>query len=169
MKKYIAAISMLVIVCSCNKDDDNRDINNVDRDFVMRASMANTAEISAGRLAAAHGSTAVVRSFGQMMVDDHSRAEEQLKALAVNYGLYAPDSVDAEHMAEKDRLMLLSGEAFDSTYINAQVKDHRTTIELFATEISYGNNWDIRGYANTAMPMLNKHLRMADSIAATFR
>jgi putative membrane protein len=157
----------LALFASCDKDDDN-DINQQDRDFTMRASMANFAEVDAGQLAVTKGSTPGIRQFGQMMVMDHTNSKAELKSIAVYLGLYAPDSLDAEQVALKNQLMSLSGRAFDSVYIHAQVRDHNMAIDLYEDEEGSSGSDRLQRYAHRTLPHLREHKHKADSIAALY-
>jgi putative membrane protein len=161
----VAMTAFLAI--GCDKNDDN-DINQRDRDFSMKASMANFAEIDAGQLAAAKATDAGIRSFGQQMATEHTASKAELQNIASSLGLYAPDSLDAEHMALKTQLMSLTGKAFDSVYIHSQVKDHNMAIDLYDDEGDKGNNRQLRDYARNTLPHLRMHLSKADSLATKF-
>lgn len=163
----------LPVTLSCCSDDDNDDYGNFvsqnDRDFVMKAAMSNRAEISAGELAATKARDVSVKSFGSMMVMHHGEAREQLRQLASDLSLYAPDSLDAEHVALAQQLQTLEGRSFDSMYIHSQVKDHQVAIALFESEASSGNNERIRTWAAGMLPRLKMHLHQSDSLANGYR
>ena len=55
-----------------------------------------------------------MKDFGAMMVDDHGKAGEDLKAVAAKLDVTLPSELDAEHKATVDRLTELTGAAFDS-------------------------------------------------------
>ena len=174
MKVTLLALTGLLAVvsfCACN-NDDNSDTNNIvnatDSSFVLNAGMSNTAEIRAADLALSKSADTAIINFANMMKADHTAAQTSLKSIASYYGLTAPDSVDAAHAAKATELALLNGRAFDSAYINEQVVDHQTTIQLFQTEGSNGNNNDLKNFADSTLPKLQMHLVRADSIAARF-
>src|SRR3954464_917284 len=75
-----------------------------DKAFVMKAAEGGLAEVELGKLAADKASSNDVKQFGQMMVDDHSKANDQLKSVAQQKGITLPTDTDAKHKAEKDRL-----------------------------------------------------------------
>ena len=115
--KYFIGIGMmacLALGCDNDDDDDNNAMSGQDRDFVRMASISNTAEIQAGQLAASKATDASIKMFGQMMVNDHTAALNDLKSVAGDLGLAVADTVDAEHRALKAQLDTLSGYAFDS-------------------------------------------------------
>jgi putative membrane protein len=167
-KKLILVMSIAAAIGlgACNKDDDNNDLNGSDRDFMVNASYGNVAEVDAGQLAASKGSTAGVRNFGQMMVNDHSTAQTELNSLGSQYNVSLPSAPDPAHQALKQQLMNLTGTAFDSTYLSAQVMDHQNTVILFQNEIANGNNSSIKAYATKYLPAIQMHLHMADSLRA---
>ena len=162
----ITCLALSLSLLSCSKDDDNNnDLNAQDRTFMMQASMGNSAEVAAGALASTKGDSVGIRSFGQMMVTDHSTAQTDLKTLGANVNVGVKDSVDAAHITLGQTLQGLSGRAFDSTYIVNQINDHQTTISAFQTEISSGGRTEVINYANKYLPKIQMHLQMADSIA----
>ena len=172
MKKYAWSTLLVAIAfVSCEKNDDNNntsDINSTDKDFVLNASMANTAEIDAGQLAATQAADETIKSFGQFMVTEHNMAKTELKGLADSLQVQAPDSIDADHVALNAQLLALDGRSFDSVYIHSQVSDHQKAISLFQNEIDKGNNSRLKNYATSQLPHLQEHLRIADSLAANF-
>lgn len=165
MKKWvIAGCICAFLVTACDKDEDENELNQTDRTFVSMASISNNAEVMAGQLAATKATNTAVKAFGQQMVTEHTAAQQDLKGRASGVGLNAPDTVDAEHQALMARLDTLSGNAFDTVYMNSQVRDHARTIDLFTTEINNGRHSTIRSYASDYLPHIQQHLVKADSI-----
>jgi putative membrane protein len=115
----------LALLSSCDKDNNDSNLNSTDQTFMNQAAISNKAEIMAGQLAATKGNSAAVRSFGEWMVTEHGMAQSDLQALASSLGKNLPDTVDAQHQALMARLNSLSGYSFDTAYINSQVMDQR--------------------------------------------
>src|SRR6476659_6762106 len=61
-----------------------------DRTFVMEAARGGMAEVEMGRLAVNKASNADVKQFGQRMVDDHGKANDELKGLASRKNVTLP-------------------------------------------------------------------------------
>src|SRR4051794_4768099 len=99
-----------------------------DTKFVKEAAAGGMEEVELGKLAAAKASSADVKSFGQKMVDDHSKANNQLMQLASQKGIDLPkgQSVMAKHDSAK--LAKLKGAAFDKAYMDMMVKDHKKDV-----------------------------------------
>lgn len=166
MKKWILRTGVcLTALAACSKDDGRgNEANDTDRNFVTMAALSNNAEVGAGQVAATKGTNALVKAFGQQMATEHTTAQTDLKNRASALGLTAPDTVDAEHKALAARLNTLSGYSFDTAYMNAQIKDHAKTLDVFKTEISGGNNQSIHGFAADYLPHIQMHYNKADSI-----
>lgn len=97
------------VVVSCNNDeDDNNIVSQTDMDFAMQTSVMNTAEVQAGALAATKATDTAIRSLGQMMVTEHTAAQNDLKAAGSALNIYVADSVDAEHLALMAQLSALT-------------------------------------------------------------
>ena len=68
-----------------------------DRTFVTEMSIAGMAEVQLGELAQQRGEHADVKSFGQMMVKDHTQANNELTAIAKSAGLTPARELDQKH------------------------------------------------------------------------
>ena len=80
-----------------------------------------------GKLAADKGGSDAVKDFGNRMVNDHSKANDQLKDVAANMGVTVPNKVNAKEQAMIDRISAMSRAAFDKAYVKEMVNDHRRT------------------------------------------
>ncbi len=136
-----------------------------DAKFAMTAAMGGMAEVELGRLAAQKGASDEVRQFGQRMVDDHTKANEQLMQLASSKGITLPAALDPKHQAEAQRLSALSGDRFDREYVKMMVKDHKKDVGEFQKEAARGADPDFKSFAATTLPTLQGHLRMIQRIS----
>ena len=132
--------------------------------FVMSTARDGIAEVELGKLASEKAANADVKSFGQRMVTDHGKANDELKGLAQNKGMTLPTDMDAKHKALRDRLMKMSGEAFDHAYIAAMVNGHRQAVTAFRTEARAGKDADIKAWAAKTLPTIEDHLKVAQSL-----
>ncbi len=137
-----------------------------DRKFVTEAAHGGLAEVELGQLATQKASNADVKSFGQMMVDDHTKANDELKTLASGKGITLPSALDAKDKATKARLEKLSGDQFDKAYMETMVKDHKTDIAEFKHAASSAKDSDLKSFADKTLPTLEKHLQKAEQTAS---
>lgn len=135
-----------------------------DKKFVRDAAMGGLTEVELGKLAAEKGSTDSVKQFGQKMVDDHTKANEELKQVASTESITIADSLDAKHQARVDKLSKLSGAAFDKAYMKDQVKDHQMDVSEFQNEAQNGTEVKVKDFAAKTLPTIQGHLAMAKDI-----
>ncbi len=164
---------LIVIFClgavACNNDDDNGnpiddEISDQDRNFAMNATFSNLAEIEMGELAASKGNLEAVRAFGEMMVTEHTTAQNRLETITDSLDITIPDTLKTEHRIMHEQLSALSGEAFDSAYIMSQVIAHEQAEQIFATQDDDGENDALEDYAEENLPHIRMHLQRAREI-----
>jgi putative membrane protein len=135
-----------------------------DKKFVKEAAIGGMAEVELGKLAQQKASSDAVKQFGQKMVNDHSKANEELKAAATKDGLELPTELDKKHQKLMDKLSKLSGPEFDKAYIKNMVKDHKKDVSEFQDEASKGTMPGIKEFAQKTLPTLEQHLQMVKDL-----
>jgi putative membrane protein len=125
------------------------------------------AEVELGKLATQKAASDAVKQFGQKMVDDHSKANDQLKQVASKENITIPDSLDSKHQSRIEKLSKLSGPEFDKAYIKDQVKDHKQDVSEFKSEANNGSDPNIKQFASNTLPILEQHLTMAKDLNKT--
>ena len=140
-------------------------------DFVDSAAAGGIAEIETSRLALEKSKSADIKAFANMMITDHSKANDQLAALAKKNDIEVPDTTTLVKQA-KEKILDMRDESFDAAYANNQVKAHEDTIELFKKEANTVTDDrikgapDLKGFAQKMLPALEKHLEMAKKLQA---
>lgn len=136
-----------------------------DRDFLEKAAHAGHTEVEGSKLALSKATSPEVKQFAQQMVDDHTKAGEELKQLAESKGLKVPTE---PAMAQKAKLKVLSarsGDGFDRDYAEeVGVKAHADTVKLFQKAAQSAQDADVRAFAQKTLPTLQHHLQMAQSL-----
>jgi putative membrane protein len=135
-----------------------------DKKFIREAAEGGLAEVELGKLATEKASNPEVKNFGQRMVQDHSKANEELKEVASKEGVTLPDHLNAKDKALKERLSKLNGPAFDRAYMENMVKDHKKDVAEFNRESTNGKDNDVKQFAGKTLPTLKEHLKQAESI-----
>lgn len=135
-----------------------------DRSFMNEAATGGMAEVELGRLGAEKGQSADVKKFGQRMVDDHSKANDELKQLAAKKGVTLPTDLTSEQKAEKDKLSKLSGAAFDKEFMSTMVSDHDKVVKAFQDKAKDAKDADLKAFVTKTLPTLEEHQRMAKEI-----
>ena len=142
----------------------NPTLSTSDAAFITTAARGGMAEVQLGQLAERNGRSAAVKRFGQRMVDDHGRANQEMMALAQRKQITPPSGIGAEHQQVYDTLAGLRGSAFDRAYARAMVQDHQEDLRAFQEEAQNGTDPDVRAFAARHVPVLQEHLRMAQRL-----
>jgi putative membrane protein len=140
-------------------------VSAADQKFMDKAAQGGMAEVEMGQLAEQNGGSQNVKDFGKRMVDDHSKANDQLKQLASQKGVTLPTGLDAKDQATKDRLSKLQGAAFDKAYMKDMVMDHKQDVAEFKKESMSAHDSDLKSWAGQTLPTLESHLQQAEKIA----
>ncbi len=140
-----------------------------DGTFVKQAAEGGLAEVELGKLATQKASSDDVKKFGQRMVDDHSKANDQLKDVASKKNITLPADLNAKDKAAKSRLEKLSGAAFDRAYMADMVRDHTKDVAEFRREAKSGSDADVKAFASSTLPTLESHLTEAKSVDSTVK
>src|SRR5256714_12178220 len=135
-----------------------------DEKFADAAAVGGMEEVQLGQLAAQKGASDEVRQFGQRMVDDHSKAGDDLKQVASGKGWTLPSALDAKAQADVQKLSALSGEKFDKEYVGMMLKDHKKDVAEFQKESTGGADADIKSFAARTLPVIQEHLQMIQRI-----
>jgi putative membrane protein len=136
-----------------------------DQQFVDFAGQTDMVEANIGQLAQNTGESQQVKDFGQTLVTDHTSDYQQLSATAKQANLNVPTAIDAEH----NKMMVepfqkLKGAAFDHKFAHEMVAGHTKAIEVYKKEAADAQNDAIKQYAQTALPVLEKHLSAAKDL-----
>jgi putative membrane protein len=159
-------------LCAQNTSDQHLDNGNkkmtssADTTFAMKAAQGGMAEVKLGQLAVDKGSNPDVKEFGQRMINDHTKANDQLKSICSSENMTLPADLNAKDQAEFDRLSKLSGPSFDKAYMKGMVKDHEADVKEFQKEANSGKDPQLKQFASTTLPTLQSHLQMANTTYA---
>jgi putative membrane protein len=138
----------------------------------------NQKEIRLGQLAQKNAQSSEVRQFGQMMVEQHTQADEKLMQLAQQKGwkLGQPKAntpveramMQAEK-ANEEMLKALNGMAFDHKYMTMMVGDHDMDILKTAQAASQFKGTEVGTLATQFLPVLTQHRERAYQIVGTIK
>jgi putative membrane protein len=170
MKKLVMTITLAVpalfVGTIVGQQNQANRLKTADNTFVTKAAQGGMAEVELGRLATERAANAKVKQFGQQMVDDHTKANDELKSIASGKGVTLPSMLDSKDQATKNKLSSLQGAAFDRAYMEDMVSDHEKDIAEFQREADHGTDADMKAFASKTLPTLQHHLQMAKDALA---
>jgi putative membrane protein len=132
--------------------------------FLVKAADGGMSEVQLGQLAQEKGTSARVKSFGAMMVHDHSAANDQVKALASQRNVTLPSVPGDKNQSTFNDLSKKTGKDFDKAYIDAMVKDHKEDIDEFQSASKNVKDNEVKSFVDNTLPKLNMHLDSAQAI-----
>lgn len=137
-----------------------------DQKFVDFAAQTDMVEANLGQLAANSADAQQVKDYANTLVTDHTSDYQLLQNAAKQAnGLNVPTAIDAEHnKAMIDPFQKLKGAAFDKKFIQEMISGHMKAIEIYKKEAAGAENPSIKSYAETALPVLEKHLSAAKDL-----
>jgi putative membrane protein len=141
-------------------------VSDADKEFMAKAAQGGMAEVSLGQMAATKGTSNDVKAFGNRMVSDHGKANEELTQLATSKGVTLPTDLDTESKKTSDELSKKIGKAFDKAYMSDMVEDHEKDVAEFQKESSSAQDPDLKNWVTKTLPTLQDHLKMAKQINA---
>ena len=181
MKKSILYLLMMAVVvfttvsCGGGRDDSteraeeqneetlsNREDD--DAEFAVEAADAGLMEVQLGTLALTKASSPEVKSFAQMMVDDHTKANNELKALAQQKNISLPTVIGNERQRKVENLSEKTGTEFDKEYMDLMVSEHKEAIDEFEDQAEKGKESEVKSWASSKVATLRQHLQEAERI-----
>ena len=135
-----------------------------DTEFAVAAADGSMFEVQLGQLALTKASSPKVKEFAQSMVDDHTKANEELKTLAQTKNITLPSTISEEKQKDYDKLAEKSGADFDKAYSEFMVKDHKDDVDQFKKAAEKCEDAEIKSWAAEKLPVLESHLSMAESL-----
>ena len=177
----LAASTLSFQACSDKKKENTDSVENAEKandakedagtgqsddsnEFAVKAANGGMLEVELGRLAQEKAQSKDVKDFGAMMVTDHSKANDEFKAIATLKNITLPATLGEDEQKHVNELAKLSGKEFDKKYVSMMVDDHKEDIDLFkkASE-DEKTDAEIKEFAAKTLPTLQKHL---DAITA---
>ena len=131
--------------------------------FVEEAASSDLYEVAAGKLASEKGQSEAVKTFGRHMVEAHSKTTEELKGIVQSEKLAVtlPTELTNKQQSMLDSLTEAKPEAFDTLYIEQQIKAHEEAADLFDKYAERGENQALKQFAANILPTIKRHLEEA--------
>lgn len=173
-------LSGMLALASCgNKTTDSEEIaeeqneekfedNKAEKDaeFAVAAADGGMLEVQLGKLAQSNGASDAVKMLGEMMANDHSKANDELKALASQKNISLPSGLSEDSQESYNDLAEKTGMEFDEAYTEFLVKDHEKDIDEFRKQAENGCDADLKSWAAGKVPTLEQHLERAKQAEA---
>jgi len=179
--KLIAAAAGSLVLAACNPSTDASVDNGANsatpetnvaatdapaatpgaQEFVTAVAGSDLYEIESGKIAQEKATAADLKTFGQMLVTDHTKSSEQLKAAVAKTpsAPTPPATLPADLQAKIDALRAASGAEFDRLFVEQQTEGHRKTLDTLKAYSTGGDQPPLREFATNAQTVVEAHLK----------
>lgn len=139
-----------------------------DRAFLEQAAQNSHAEVSAGRLALTKARDPKVRDYAQRMVDEHTRAGEELRTLAEAKRHQVPAEQSMQQKGKEMVIAVLADESFDRRYlVQMGVEAPQAAIPVYEKTARESRDPEVKAFASKQLPTLRQQLQTAQGLKAS--
>lgn len=147
-----------------NMSNMNKEVSSADDKFMNEAAQGGMFEVKMGELASNKAANAEVKAFGKQMVEDHGKANADLKELAAKKGVELPKEMSGGQQADYEKLSKLSGAEFDKEYVAIMVKDHDKDKDAFQEQTEDAEDAGLKAFAAKYAPVIKSHYEKITAI-----
>jgi putative membrane protein len=141
-------------------------LSHSDASFLKNAAEGGLYEIQAGKIALDKATDPQVKAFAQKLIDDHTKANDELSQLATSKGLKLPTSPSLTEQAKLKTLEHWSQSGFDEHFAKGVgVSEHEDDVKTFQKESTEAKDADVKAFAAKTLPTLQEHLATARQLA----
>jgi putative membrane protein len=134
--------------------------------FISTAAASDAFEIASAKVALDKATSKDVRDFAQMMITDHTKTTEGLKAAAKKANLTVPPpQLTTNQQQMVDALKSATSDQFDATYLLQQMPAHQQALALMQNYAEAGDTPALQDAAKTVVAIVQKHLARLDELA----
>lgn len=145
-----------------DKNDKKMEVTKVDNDadFVTAVADGGMLEVKLGELAQSKSGSALVKDLAKMLVNDHTKANNELAEAARKNNITMATGLSSDNQAKYDDMAAKSGVDFDKAYTALLKSAHEKTIGKLDDEIANGHNADVKAWATATLPVIKHHSEM---------
>ena len=145
-----------------NKDDK---VARGDRKFIQEAAGSGMFEVQAAQLGAKQASDPKVKSFAEMLVDQHTKANDELVKLANAKRVELSAAPPRDMRREIEKLGKKQGAEFDTEFVReVGIKAHEKDIKAFEKASKDTKDAELKAFIDKTLPTLKEHLAMAQKL-----
>ncbi|MFD2720975.1 DUF4142 domain-containing protein [Hymenobacter monticola] len=131
-----------------------------DSEFLTKAASGGMLEVELGKQVVARAITPQAKEFAQQMVDDHSKGNAELMALATKKNITLPTTLGDDHQKVLKEVTEEKGVKMDQKYLKEMLEDHEEDVKEYTDASIKAADPDIKAFAAKTVPMLKMHLDM---------
>lgn len=160
------ALCAALIFASNGMSADKDTLNSADVKFVKHESAAGMAVVKLAGLGAQKAGRADVKAFAEMLVTDHTKANEELTKLAATKGVELSAVIEPKHAETFQKLEKTESADFDKVFLAEMTSGHKKCISNFEDAAKDSKDSDLKMWADKMLPTLKTHLEQAKELSS---
>ena len=176
-KGLLALVCAVALTAACNSNRTaNREagttgtagagVSNSDKNFVSDQLSDGMAEIELAKIARDHAANSDVKQFAQVMLDDHTKAGDELKQIATSNSIPIDTKIDDKQKSLMDKLSKLNGADFDKEYMSLVTNTQQSVIRLLETHKAAAKDPAVKQLMGDMTTTVQNRLKTAQDILA---
>jgi putative membrane protein len=166
MNRILPTALLCIAACAVSAEEpDSSEPVSAAQMFVTKATQDGLAEIQLGKLAQSRSNDPTVKQFAATMIQDHTKANAELGALAKRKNLEVPTSLDEKHARMVHAVSTKPPSEFDAEYARQMVDAHDAATTLFRDAEAVSDK-DIAGFAKKTLITIHRHRQLATTLPA---
>ncbi len=139
-------------------------VSQEDADWAVDVANAGMTEVELSKVAQTKATNPRLKNFADMMVTDHSKANDQLKQLAATKNITLPANLSDASQKKLDNLnKKTAGKDFDKAYIDDMLDGHKKAVDKLQKGSTDLKDADLKNFATQTLSVVQMH---QDSIKA---
>ncbi|MBF9141525.1 DUF4142 domain-containing protein [Hymenobacter properus] len=138
-----------------------------DSEFMTKAASGGMLEVELGKQVVARAITPQAKEYAQKMIDDHTKGNAELMALATKKNITLSTTLGDDHQKVLKDVTEEKGVKMDQEYMKEMLKDHQEDVKEYTDASIKASDPDIKAFAAKTVPMLKMHLDMVTKMKAT--
>ena len=135
-----------------------------DSSFIVTASSLGLLQVQLGKLAQQKGTSSAVKEFGQQMIAEYSKLNEEL-ASASKQAAYPSPVILRSHQKILDQFVSTGKGSFDKKYMAEMVSEHGDAARMYEQESAHGKVTLLKELASKLLPTVQQHQTLARDAA----
>jgi putative membrane protein len=136
-----------------------------DLDFILKAASGGMEEVALGELAAQKVQSQQLKELAQLIVQDHTTANQELMQIAGSKGIQVPETTSTASQTVAASMSELNGPEFDLAYVMQQQGAHLAAVALFDHAANHAMDPDVKAFAQKYLPKIQAHTRKIEETA----
>lgn len=161
----LAMCGLFLLATHGMAEEKKTTLNSADERFVKNEVTAGKAVVKLAGLGAKKTERTDIRAFAEMLVTDHSKANEELTKLAETKGVELSAEADTKHEETYQKLENESGPNFDKAFLAEVVSGHKKCVSDFEKASQEAKDDDLKAWAEKMVPALKAHLEKAKELS----